>query len=492
MISQLLRLSKHSLIYSFGVAITQLVSFLLLPVYTRYLTPDDYGVLEIFQVTLSILTVLFVMGLNSALFRSYYACDDDRDRKAVVSTAFLFLTATCALLTLVMVALASSLSRALFDSGDYVFYFQLVFITVFCDAGAALGLSVFRAREESTKYALVTVGRFVVAAVLNVIYVMVLHKGVLGLLEGGMIAAALTYVLLVGTVLVKAGRDFSVPELKRMLSFGLPLVPAGLAAWIMTMADRYFIKFLSTPEDLGLYSLGYKFGLPIHMLIVGPFQLAWVPFIFAMAREENAREVYARVLTYFLLVAACAALALSVLAEELVALMSTPPFREAYKVVPLIALSYLFYGCYFVFMVGINLEGKTKYTALMAGMAACLNLGLNYVLIPDHGMMGAAIATVVSYLTLPIGVFFISRRYYRIDYEWARVGRIAVAAAAVYAGSIFVDNDSMAVAAVLKMLLLLAFPLLLYLSGFFRADEMEKAGEAVRAAPGYVRRWLGR
>jgi len=492
MIGHLLRLSRHSIIYSFGVVVSQLVSFLLLPVYTRYLTVSDYGIFEIFQVTLSVLSIIFVMGLSSALFRSYFNYDDEERRRAVVSTAFVFLTVTSILFTLLMVSLASRFSSLLFDSDEYVFYFQLIFLTVLCDVGIVIGLSVFRAREESVKYALVTLARFVISASLTVVFVVALDRGVRGILEAGLIAAALIYCSLIVSIVRRAGFSFSTAELKRMLSYGLPLVPAGLAAWVLTMADRFYLQFLSTPEDLGLYSLGYKFGLPVQVLIVGPFQLAWAPFMFSIAKESNAREIYSRVLTYFVLVAMFVALALSALSREFVAVMSTPAFHDAYKVVPLIALSYVLYGCYFIFAVGINLEGKTKYVALVALGAAVLNLGLNYLLIPDHGMMGAAVATVISYTMLPIGSFLLSQRYYRIKYEWARVVKIFLAAAIVYAGSVFIDTNSATVSGVLKIVALLGFPILLLLFGFLEPEEAEKAREIIRGAPRYIRQRFGR
>lgn len=272
-----------------------------------------------------------------------------------------------------------------------------------------------------------------------------------------------------------------------MLSFGLPLVPAGLAAWIMTLADRYFLQFLSTPTELGLYSLGYKFGMVVQALIVGPFTLAWAPFLWSVAKEKNAKEVYSSVLTYFVLVGMFATLVLSVLSREVLMVMVTPPFYSAYKAIPLIALSYVLYGCYFVFNPGMLIAKKTKYAALIVGAGAIVNLGLNYLLIPGYGMMGAAVATVISYLLLPIGLFFLSRRYYPIEYEWSRIAKILLAAVPVYIGSIFIINDSAIIAGVLKLLSLLGFPILLFVFKFFKAEEIKKAKELIKVALSYIR-----
>lgn len=487
MFRQLLRLSKHSIVYGLGAAASSVVAFFLIPVYTRYLTPADYGGLEIFQTTLSILGIIFVMGLTTALFRSYFHYDDEEKRKTVVGTAFLFLTGTSFLFLLILMAVAGDFSALLFGSVEYAFYFRVIFLTLFFDVGIVIEFSVFRAREESRKYAIFALIRFLATAGLNILFVVVLHKGVLGILEGGLIAAFLLYSVLLRDIIKNAKLRFSIAEIKEMLSFGLPLVPAALAAWIMTMADRYFLQFLSTPTEFGLYSLGYKFGMIIQVLIVGPFTLAWGPFFWSVTEERNAKEIYSSVLTYFVLVAMAVALVLSVLSKEVLEVMAAPPFYGAYKVIPLIAVSYVSYGCYFILAPGINLEKKTKYLALIVGAGAAVNLGLNYLLIPSYGMMGAAVATVISYLLLPVGSYFVSKRYYPIKYEWDRVAKIFLAAGLVYAGSLFIRNDSAIIASLLKLLILLSFPLLLFAFRFFKPQEIQKSKEIFRAVPGYVK-----
>jgi O-antigen/teichoic acid export membrane protein len=484
---QLLRLSRHSIIYGLSVVISQIVSFFLIPVYTRYLTPADYGRLEIFQTTLSILGVILMMGLTSALFMSYFNYDDEEKRKTLIGTTFFFLTSTSFLFLLILTAAAGDLSAVFFGSIDYTFYFRIIFLTVFFNVGIATAFTVVRAREESRKYAIFAVIQFLATAGLNILFVVALHRGVLGILEGGLIAASLLYFMLLRDVIKNAKLSFSMAELRDMLSFGLPLVPAGLGIWIMTMADRYFLQFLSTSQQLGLYSLGYKFGMVVQGLIVGPFTLAWGPFLWSVAKEKNAKEIYSSVLTYFTLVAVAAALVLSVLSKQVLEIMAAPAFYGAYQVIPLIAVSYVLYGCSQVIPVGITLERKTKAIAAIVGVGAVVNLGLNYLLIPSYGMMGAAVATLVAYLLLPVGSYFVSNRYYPIKYEWGRVAKIFLAAGAVYAGSLFITGGSPLTTGLLRLLSLLGFPLLLFAFRFFKPQEMQKTKEIIRAAPGYTK-----
>jgi O-antigen/teichoic acid export membrane protein len=310
------------------------------------------------------------------------------------------------------VALAGDFSTLFFGSVDYILYFRLVFVTLFLNVGMAMAFSVLRLREQSKRYAIFAVVQFLATAGLNILFVAVMHRGVLGILEGALIAAFLLYSILLRDIIKNAKISFSITELKEMLSFGLPLVPAGLGIWIMTMADRYFLQFLSTSQELGLYSLGYKFGMVVQGLIVGPIMLAWGPFLWSVAKEKNAKEIYSSVLTYFVVVGMAVALVLSVLSKEVLQVMAAPAFYAAYRVIPLIAVSYVLYGCCYILSPGINLERKTKYFAVIVVVGSVVNLGLNYLLIPDYGMMGAAVATVIAYLLLPPGTYFVSKRFY--------------------------------------------------------------------------------
>lgn len=481
MFRQLLHLSKHTIIYGFGAIVSQAIGFFLLPLYTRYLTPADYGVLELFNATQGILIIIYVMGLSSALFMAYFSYDNKENKKKVVSTALSFLTGTSLCFTLFLIVLANNISLFLFDSLEYTPYFRIVFLALFFDTTVILIMQVFRAKEEPNKYVIISLLRLFVNVGLNIHFVVGVGKGILGILESNLITAGLIYIVLIPGTLKNVGINYSLVDLKNMLRYGLPLLPGNLASWIMTGADRYFLQFISTSTALGLYSIGYKFGMVIQILIVGPFTLAWTPFYWSTSKDKNAKEIYTNVLTYFFAMSIFVALSISVLSKEILIVMTTPSYYGAYKVVPLIALSYIFYGSYFVLGIGYNLKKKTKYVPLIVGTGALTNIGLNCLLIPDYGMMGAGIATVISYLLLPIGSYMVSQKYYPIKYEWGRIIKIFIAAVLVYIGSIFITNDSAILAGILKLSSLFGFPILLYLFGFFKDEEIKKVKHVFNA-----------
>jgi O-antigen/teichoic acid export membrane protein len=179
-----------------------------------------------------------------------------------------------------------------------------------------------------------------------------------------------------------------------------------------------------------------------------------------------------------------------------------PDYHQAYKVIPLVALSYVLYGCYFQMAAGIYLEGKTKHMAVLMGVAAVINVALNFALIPHYEIMGSAIATLVGYAILPVGAYIISQRYYRIDYEWGRVLKIVLVVVLIYVACLLVQSaigshvtekwPRVLLTGGLKLFLVCTYPVLLYAIRFFRPEEIGLAKQFARSVPAYVAQRLGR
>ncbi|KPK69200.1 hypothetical protein AMJ82_06210 [candidate division TA06 bacterium SM23_40] len=216
-----------------------------------------------------------------------------------------------------------------------------------------------------------------------------------------------------------------------MLRFGLPFVPSGLALWILTLADRYYLERLADFTEVGLYSLGYQVGMVI-VLVLMAFQLAWPQYAFSVSRRPDAPVLYASVLRLYAFILVTVAFIIALFSRQIIGLISPPEFLPAAAVVPLVLASYICYGSYLVFSVGIMLAERTSFNMLVAGGAALLNLGLNLLVIPRYGMMGAAWTTLISYGALAVGMYVVSQRCYRIPYAPGRALAILILAAALY------------------------------------------------------------
>ncbi len=247
------------------------------------------------------------------------------------------------------------------------------------------------------------------------------------------------------------------------------------------MSDRYFLKLYSSLEVVGLYSLGYRFGEIIGFAMAA-FSLAWSPFLFENRKNADAPALYARVATYYVVALGALWLAVSLLSREVITVMARPNFHEAHRVVPWIAAAFFFQGLAYVGNVGIAINRKVKYRPLIMGAATGLNLGLNFLLVPPYGMMGAAVAATVSFFVWMLLQVTVAQHLYRVPYEYGRIARAVAAALLLYGIGMAVPWSSLWVAVAGKAGLVLCLPLILYVSGFFHAGEIGRARNMLRTA----------
>ena len=256
-----------------------------------------------------------------------------------------------------------------------------------------------------------------------------------------------------------------------MLAYGIPFIPAGIFAFILNWSDRYFLRIYSDLETIGLYSLGYRMGMIIVMLIANPFTLVWNAYLFEIEKQSTAKQVYARVATYFVLALCSVGLVISIFARELIVIIAQPSYLNAYTVIPLIVLSMIFMCSDNVFQVGLLIRGKSGYIALSRGLAGMVNLGLNFVLIPGYGMLGAALSTAISFFIYAVAIFYFAQRIYYIDFEFSRLLKVALTAFIVFWVSLFVSTDDLRFSIITKLGILCLYPALLFLFKFLEGEE---------------------
>ena len=486
MIQNIWTLSKHSLFYGLGSITSSLLGFILLPIYTYFLTPTDYGILTLLGVTGSIAGTIAGLGLGSALFREVIHLGTDES--TVENTALYFLIGESILFFGVLIAFSPQLSNLIFNAPQYTFLLRLIFFTGILNVFNIVTMARLRIREQSALYAILSVARFIVGAGLNIYYITVLQRGVKGLIIAGLIASVLFAIVYIALLFRDLRPTFSIQAMRRMLNFGTPLVPAGLASMVMTSADLYFLKAFSTSAEVGLYSLGYQIGMVIN-LIVGAIQMAWPAQMFTIAKQQNAERQFAKMLTYYLVALGFIGLLFSVLAREALMLMTTPRFYKAYTVVPLIVLSYIFYGVRFMTNIALPTQNKMKYMPPIIISAAVLNIGLNYLFIPCYGMMGAAWATVISYLILVLVQTAVNQHFWYIRYEYRRIGKIVLICGIMYGSSLLIRTPNIWFNAGLKLLLLSTYPLLLYMLRFFENQELVSINQLFRSGMHRVTTW---
>jgi O-antigen/teichoic acid export membrane protein len=486
MFKKIKKLSSHILIYGLGNSGIRLVSFFLIPVYTRYLSPEDYGILALVGMLDQILFILMNMGQSSALFRTYFAHDRPEEREAVITTSLWLILTLSFPIGLLALAMAQPLALVLTGSAGYTSWVMLGIGGVVLKTLLRMPFAVLRAREESHRYARFAFTQTAVSLVLAILFVVGLHLGGRGILLSQLTAELLLAAYLVPAMLRGLKLTFSGRDARDLLGYGIYLIPTGLFNFLLHLSDRYFLKYFSSLQAVGLYALGSRFG-EILFFAQQAFILAWPQFLFENRKSPEAPALYARVFTYSLAVMGFLWLAVSLLAEELVKIMAAPSFHEAYRVVPWMAGAFLFQALAPVGNVGMALHRKVKYRPMVLGTSSLFNLGLNYWLVPRYGFMGAAVASFASFLLKFVLELLVGNRLYAVPYEYARIGRLVLVGVILYSVGTLAAWNSLSTALIGKTCLLLCSPLLLYASGFFEPGEVER----LRGGFGLLQRWSG-
>ncbi|MEM9552909.1 MAG: oligosaccharide flippase family protein [Acidobacteriota bacterium] len=488
--ADLRRVASSSGLYALANLLQRGLSFILLPVYTRFLETPEYGVLELLNGLSAILFGLLLLGMPSALQKVFHRdCDTEEEQKRVLPTALLLDLPALALGSGLLFIFAEPVGAWLLGEPGYGPAVQLTVAAVVASSLVAIVLSAFRAREQAVAYAMLNFAQFGLGMALNVVLVVWLRMGIYGVLWGNLVAAAAT----LPAGLWIARRDIELRIDRRLvaplLHFGLLVVPTAITGWVITMADRYVLRFFGSLEEVAIYSVGYKIGMILQMGLVWPFQLAWPAVAFSISRRAGHEATYARVLTYLVFGLALGVVGLSLMARAGLGAFAGPSYAEAHRVVPWVALAYAFAGIQFCLSPSVHIRGKTKYLALFSVGGTIVNLGLNLLLVPSYGMMGATWATTASYAVLMLATAILSLRIHPLPLETGRLLKITAVSLAVLALGLSVDPHSGLFASLTwqAFLALALLPALLLAVGFLRPGERRRIHDLFRRLTEWTR-----
>jgi O-antigen/teichoic acid export membrane protein len=481
MTGYLRRLATTGAAYTASSVISKLIAVALLPLYTRYLTPADYGAAEVLLTGVIAASIVIRLGVIEALLRFYYQADEVPEK--VVKTAFasLFWTATAGLV--IALPFAGPISEAMLGRSDAglvrIAIFGLWVFTMY-----EFLLTLFRLDERARAFLYFTVANVLVTIPATVWFVVVQEEGAEGLLLGQYVTGA----AFLAALLVAHRRRLSLvpdpPLLRRMTRFGLPTMPAELSLYSLNFIDRLLLVRLVGLADAGLYSLSVKFAQAVNVLVKG-FQLAWPPLAYSIEDDDEARRAYAVIVTWFVALCTFAVAGMWLLSRWIVRALAAPEFFQSYEAIGLVSTGVMLYALYLVLVVVLGRTGRTEFNfpATAAGTAA--NIGLNLALVPSLGIVGAGLALVASYAVVLVLMYVFTQRLFSVPYEWLRLGQVAgLAAVLVAVGELLLPTDGVGGLAS-RTAVWLAYPAVLVLTGFL--SEEERRAAAANLTPSALR-----
>ncbi len=471
MTGYLRRLATTGAAYTASSVLSKLIAVALLPLYTRYLAPADYGAAEVLIVAVIATSIVIRLGIIEALLRFYYARGEDPDEVVRTGFASLFWTATAGLA--IALPLAGPISELLLDRSEpelaRIAIFGLWIFTMY-----EFMLALFRLDERAKAFLAFTVSNVLVTIPVTVWLVVFEEEGARGLLLGQYATGG---AFLVALLIAQRGRLSLVPDfplLRRMFRFGFPTMPAELSLYSLNFIDRLLLVRLAGLADAGLYSLSVKFAQAVNVLVKG-FQLAWPPLAYSIRDDDEARRVYAVIVTWFVAVCTFFVAGLWLLSRWIVRLLAAPEFFESYEAIGLVSTGVMLYALYLVLVVILGRTGRTEFNFPATAVGTLANIGLNVLLIPEWGIVGAGVALVASYAVVLVLMFVFTQRLFPVPYEWGRLAQaIALAAALVAAGELLLPTDGFD-GLVLRTAVWLLYPLALWATGFLREEERRAA-----------------
>ncbi|MBA4407545.1 hypothetical protein C0389_09745 [bacterium] len=432
MIEKIKELTKDTAIYGISTIVGRFLGFFLVPFYTNVINTHDYGIYSNIYAYLAFLNIVFIYGMDSA-FMKYSSLNDGKDKKKTFSTAYLFVVVTSIGLALFLLFMQSPLSNVIEISASYSkLYYYLIFILIF-DTLALVPFANLRLERKAGKFTSIKFANIILNLTLNFVLVLKYKLGIEAIFIANLIASAFSFAVLTPEIFRLLEFKIDKELLKKYLKFGLPYLPASLAATVVQVIDRPVVLAMTDESTLGIYQANYKLGI-FMMLFVSMFQYAWQPFFLNNAKEKNAKELFAKILTLFMIISSLIWIVLTLFVEDFARFEFLPgksiigkEYLSGITIVPIILLAYLFNGIYYNFHAGIYIEEKTKYYPYVTGAGAFANVVVNILLIPVLGLMGAALATLASYMIMALGLYYFSQKYYPIKYEFKKAFKILAA-----------------------------------------------------------------
>jgi O-antigen/teichoic acid export membrane protein len=422
------KLGKNTFLYGAGRMLNRFVNFLLLPVYTAYLTTADYGIISILGLISLIAVPLFSMGLGAAMGAVYFNEDGIEHREQTIWTTFGILLISAVTLSATGIAIAKTISVVTLQTAEYSYFVRITLVSALAGTLSIPFMLYLQFEEKAKLFVILTTLSTLISISIGIAMVVVLRRGVQGMVEATLLGQTINLALFIVPAMAKLKFRLHYSLGRELLGFGIPLIPSFGLLFVLQHSSKYVLRMFEGLDVVGVYEIGFTVGMIMNLLIAA-FTTAWFPFFMSfIGKEEEARTIFGRVITYYVFGFGALTMLFFLLARPVIIIMTQPAFHEAYKVVGLSASAQFFIGMYSLLLPGIYFAKEAQYQSLIQLLPAIMAFVLNLCLIPIFGLQGAGVSLAVGALILPVTThaWNLKRKhiYLKIDYQWKRVLQI--------------------------------------------------------------------
>jgi len=409
---------SHGKIYLVGNILQRCVSFVMLPIYTRFLSPADYGTIELLSMVLDFTGIILGLRIGQSIFRFYADGESQKEKNEVVTTAIFLIFLINIFGFLMLYLSADHISSAVFGNLSQCNNIILFSVTLLMQSFIEIPMTYVRARQRPWVFVSFSIVKLILQLSLNVLLVVIFHMHVEGVVYSAVISSAIMAVILGLYVFNNCGVGFSFNIAKKIAFFSFPLMLTWVITFYLTFGDRYFLRNNFGVDEVGIYSLAYKFGFLLMFLVVNPFGAVWYAEKYNIIKSDNAQETIGSVFIYYSAAILIVCIFISLFIENALHVMATPPFWKAASIVPVVLAAYVTNAwCEFISL-GILLKDKTIELTYGTVLAGVVITPCYLFLIPKFGGMGAAWSTLFAFGVRALWVYYRARRLCDLGLAW--------------------------------------------------------------------------
>jgi O-antigen/teichoic acid export membrane protein len=414
----ILRLLKGSFAFGLASIVQRVISFILLPIYTHYLSPNEYGILTVIISVLAFTKIFLMWGQPGAITRTIKDYDSKKEKNSLISSVTIFLSLSNIILIFVLILFGEKIFNFLLPEIQFSPYINITLISAYFFVIQEILLAVFRANEDIKNYLYIQLGRSILSFFLIILVLTVFDLGVLGQIKADFISNLLVFTFCLILSIKLFGISFNIKSVKKSLKFGLPLVPHLLFGWFLSQGDRLILSNFTTNAMIGIYDLGYRVSLLISFVTIS-INFSWVPIFYDTAKNNNkAKNIFSKIFPIYLCIIAILTIVTYLLSPYLVSIIA--PFNEYKEAVPIarvVAIASFIQGLYYIFVTPVFYKKRTNLLPLISGTTCVGYFFLNLILINKYGILGAAYSTLVASAFFTVATYIVSQKLYYISYK---------------------------------------------------------------------------
>jgi O-antigen/teichoic acid export membrane protein len=457
--------------YQIADVVSKFIAVILLPVYTHYIPKSGYGLVTILTNGGILISILVRFGIIEAFLRFYYVDSDQARRDALARRSVVFLLATTTIAAVVVAIFAGPLSKVLISRHDPT-DLRIADVGLWTFTNLELAYGLLRVDERLRAYATAALSNVGLTVATSLVLVVGFKLRARGLLIGNYGASTAVLLFLWWSMRHRLlPRRIGGDRLAVLLRFGLPTVPAEASAYMLSIADSFYIYHERSPGAAGLYAIALRFAGAI-VFVVRAFMYAWPPLAYSISDDEEAGRFYGLITTYYALIAGWIVAGLTLESRWILRLLTQHSYFDAYKAVPWVALGWAMYGLWVILLVVAGRANITtrNFPAAFAGFLT--NIVLLVVLVPHLGIAGGGLALAGAYVVMLAVMHALVRRRFKVAFEWRRLALIvAIVGGLTVAGELVLPTHGFA-GFISRAAVFVAIPGAMYLAGFAHEQEL--------------------